>query len=134
MAQADFANAVQDGEGHAESAAAYLNDNMQKHTSSNGEKPPLAFQPSHIWSGQVPDIKNQNDKICKIVTNLVEEIESTENQGTKSHTVPTIMVLSPDTANSMALCKSLTEAYPLKDSSLKYPVKVHRLFSKGMRL
>ena len=69
-----------------------------------------------------------------MVWSLVDELEASENQGTKSHTVPTIMILTPDTANSMAISKTLTEAYPLKDTSLKYLVKVHRLFSKGMKV
>ena len=69
-----------------------------------------------------------------MVKNLVDELEAAENQGTKSHTVPTIMVLTPDNANCMAIAKTLTEAYPLKNNSLKYLVKVHRLFSKGMRV
>ena len=68
-----------------------------------------------------------------MVKNMINEIETSDNQGTKSHTVPTIMILSPDTANSMAIAKTLTEAYPLKDTTLKYLVKVHRLFSKGMK-
>ena len=64
----------------------------------------------------------------------MDELEACENQGTKSHKVPTIMILSPDTANSMAISSALTKAYPLRDTSLRYPVKVHRLFSKGMKV
>ena len=63
---------------------------------------------------------------------LVDELEASENKGTKSHTVPTIIILTPDNANSWQYSKTLTEAFPLKDTSLKYLVKMHILFLNGM--
>jgi hypothetical protein len=108
---------------NSESVVEFVNVNLKTERKWN----PITWQNGQSFDHK--DVTDENDRVVKHVTDLIEGLQKDPKVGTKRYNVPAVLVICADTYNVVDLNKLFVEKYKALLSSAeakaKYPYDVH---------